>query len=137
MSLSQLPFLKTKEHHYQELNLDEDNEKAPADALDNPEHGLAIAQLPGLINDTRRKHYLIAGVSGLVLTIFGAIFLSRIHHLSEPLPNTSICGKTAAEARSAGCTWDQLMWAWYPPNCPHYTNDAFLSADNWTFFSDP
>ncbi|KAB5540215.1 hypothetical protein GE09DRAFT_1061980 [Coniochaeta sp. 2T2.1] len=140
MFLSQWPSLKTKRHHYQELNLDGGNEKPRADTLDNPEHGPALSRLPGLNKDTRRKLFIIACVSGLVLTIFGAIFLSKTHHPSvpsEPLADTSICGKTAAEARNAGCSWDQLMWAWYPPNCPHYANDAFLSADNWKFFSDP
>ncbi|KAG8622764.1 hypothetical protein KVT40_009275 [Elsinoe batatas] len=52
-------------------------------------------------------------------------------------PKTHFCGNTSAEAIAAGCTWDQLTWAWYPPHCPHYANEEFVAADDWKFFSDP
>ena len=50
------------------------------------------------------------------------------------------CGNSTADAHALGCTFDQLMWAWYPPYCPHYANDQYLSAEPdqpWRFYTDP
>ncbi|KAF2651278.1 hypothetical protein K491DRAFT_563219, partial [Lophiostoma macrostomum CBS 122681] len=50
------------------------------------------------------------------------------------------CGNSTAQALALGCTFDQLMWSWYPPGCPHYANDAFVNAepDNpWVYYDDP
>ncbi|OTA60728.1 hypothetical protein K449DRAFT_332147 [Hypoxylon sp. EC38] len=57
---------------------------------------------------------------------------------NRPYPSDiQLCGNSTAQALAAGCTWDQLMWAWYPPSCPHYANKDFLSTDDWKFFSNP
>ncbi|KAF2636766.1 hypothetical protein P280DRAFT_384334, partial [Massarina eburnea CBS 473.64] len=47
------------------------------------------------------------------------------------------CGNSSAEALALGCSWDQLTWSWYPPNCPHYANDDFMAAEQWRFYLDP
>jgi hypothetical protein len=26
--------------------------------------------------------------------------------------------------------------AWYPPSCPHYANDEFVEAEDWTIYYD-
>lgn len=43
--------------------------------------------------------------------------------------HTNPCGNSTAEARSLGCTFDQLMWSWFPQECPHYANTEFLNAE--------
>jgi len=48
----------------------------------------------------------------------------------------SLCGNSSAEALARGCTFDQLMWSWYPPSCPHYKNKEYLRAEEWTFYLD-
>lgn len=66
-------------------------------------------------------------------------------HLKAPTETTQPhhpCGTSSAQAIALNCTFDQLMWAWYPPHCPHYANDAFLTAalDDgapWQFYLDP
>lgn len=73
----------------------------------------------------------------IVAAVFMSSHHSKTHHREPSPPAQNLCGDTAAEARAVGCTWDQLMWAWYPPNCPHYANDDFIAADDWNFFSDP
>lgn len=39
------------------------------------------------------------------------------------------CGNTSAEALALGCSFDHLTWSFYPPHCPHYTNDRFRAAE--------
>ncbi|KAH7386597.1 hypothetical protein BKA64DRAFT_546491, partial [Cadophora sp. MPI-SDFR-AT-0126] len=49
------------------------------------------------------------------------------------------CGNSSAEARSLGCSFDQLMWAWYPPSCPHYANEKFVAAEPgkpWRYYDN-
>ncbi|WQF83003.1 hypothetical protein CDEST_08017 [Colletotrichum destructivum] len=48
-----------------------------------------------------------------------------------------LCGNSSADALSLGCTFDQLLWAWLPPSCPHYANDEFLAAEEWKYYIDP
>lgn len=47
------------------------------------------------------------------------------------------CGNSTAEALALGCSFDQLLWAWLPPSCPHYANDEFLAAGDWKYYVDP
>jgi len=47
-----------------------------------------------------------------------------------------LCGNSSAQAIARGCTFDQLTWSWYPPNCPHYGNDEFVKAEEWKFYLD-
>jgi hypothetical protein len=49
------------------------------------------------------------------------------------------CGNSSAEAVSLGCTFDQLMWAWYPHHCSHYANDEFVKAEPelpWRYYDN-
>lgn len=50
------------------------------------------------------------------------------------------CGNSSIEALARGCSFDQLMWAWYPKHCPHYANTEYLHAEPnepWRFYIDP
>ena len=38
------------------------------------------------------------------------------------------CGNSSREALALGCSFDHLTWSWYPPYCPHYTNELFRNA---------
>jgi hypothetical protein len=29
------------------------------------------------------------------------------------------------------------MWAWFPPYCPHYANEDYLSLVPWSWYTDP
>jgi hypothetical protein len=54
--------------------------------------------------------------------------------------SSSPCGNSSTEALARGCSFDQLMWAWFPKHCPHYANDEFLTAEPeqpWRFYPDP
>lgn len=53
---------------------------------------------------------------------------------SQHHPNR--CGNSTQEAISLGCSFNQLMWAWYPAQCPHYADQDFIKAENWTYYQD-
>lgn len=80
---------------------------------------------------------------GATIFVFAALLFigTRISHISRASMETrgrpQNCGSSAAEARASGCTWDQLTWAWYPPNCLHYANEEFLAYHDWKFWVDP
>ncbi|OKL61522.1 hypothetical protein UA08_03513 [Talaromyces atroroseus] len=64
-------------------------------------------------------------------------------HVSSPSKTNKkphLCGTSAAQARELGCTFNQLTWAWLPPNCPSYENEQFLKAEGeerqWVFYED-
>ncbi|KAI4170496.1 MAG: hypothetical protein LQ346_008848, partial [Caloplaca aetnensis] len=109
----------------------------------------------------KRKAFL---VTALILLIIFLLFLVSLaayrvpvsSHASPPDHSTSHltttptdettpphhpCGTSSAQAIALNCTFDQLMWAWYPSHCPHYANDAFAAAalDDgapWQFYLD-
>ncbi|KAH0425947.1 hypothetical protein CcaCcLH18_10651 [Colletotrichum camelliae] len=62
---------------------------------------------------------------------------SEAHSNRQNMAPANLCGNSSAEALSLGCTFDQLLWAWLPPNCPHYANDEFLKAEEWKYYIDP
>jgi hypothetical protein len=47
-----------------------------------------------------------------------------------------LCGNSSAEARALGCRFNQLTWAWLPPDCPMYANDQFMAAEEWVYWED-
>lgn len=49
---------------------------------------------------------------------------------------TRQCGNSTSEALAAGCTFDQLLWSWMPPKCPHYANEDFKAFQDWQYTSD-
>jgi hypothetical protein len=84
--------------------------------------------------------YAALTVSGVVILLSIALYF----HTTSPAQsrNSSIrpCGNSSAEALARGCSFDQLMWAWFPKHCPHYANDNFLQAEPerpWVFYTDP
>lgn len=69
------------------------------------------------------------------------LYYAKIHSPGHNYKGDSLpCGNSSAEARSLGCNFDQLTWAWMPSYCPQYTNDRFLHAepgDPWKYFTNP
>ncbi|KAF4556690.1 Hypothetical protein D9617_1g085690 [Elsinoe fawcettii] len=124
-------------------------EKLPDEALDDS--GLNEVSLQALPRQPERscisRHWgsvyvwiVAIGVSISIGIAIGMATSRTETNLTRPtndLQRARPCGNTSADAISAGCTWDQLTWAWYPPQCPHYANEEFVAADDWKFFSDP
>ena len=67
----------------------------------------------------------------IVISVAGAgLFVAQSTQLKKPQHNqTYSCGNSSSEALALGCSFDQLMWSWYPPNCPHYTDQLFRTAE--------
>lgn len=70
-----------------------------------------------------------------------AIDIEALTHVSSVTKTNNkphLCGNSSAQAQELGCTFNQLMWTWLPPNCPHYANDLFMSAEEqpWVFYED-
>jgi hypothetical protein len=97
-----------------------------------------------------RKHLFFTARTLLVLltSIFAVVLLLalsiyNIYFSRSEVPknaNTHLCGNSTVEALALGCTFDQLMWSWYPPGCPHYANDEFMNAEPenpWVYYVDP
>ena len=94
-----------------------------------------------------RKSTVVAAATLVGIAFFAALssyqaFASKGVAIppSQKTPITGPCGNSSAEAHALGCTFDQLMWAWYPPHCPHYANDEYLHAEPeqpWRFYTDP
>ncbi|KAJ5729343.1 uncharacterized protein N7483_003851 [Penicillium malachiteum] len=82
---------------------------------------------------------VIATACGIAILAF--IVLLTHAHLNAKLRNNVHqvfpCGNSSAQARARGCSFDQLMWSWYPKHCPHYANDEYLNFQDWKFYSDP
>ncbi|KAK0649769.1 hypothetical protein B0T16DRAFT_410690 [Cercophora newfieldiana] len=60
---------------------------------------------------------------------------SSLTHAATPFPS---CGSSPAEARSRGCHFDILSFAWQTPECfDAKLMDSFLAFGNWTFYAEP
>ena len=80
---------------------------------------------------------IIAAISGFaVLGVIGYLALGSLRTNSQQNTPARLCGNSTSEALSLGCTFDQLMWAWYPPQCPHYANDEFVRTADWKYYLD-
>ncbi|KAK1755403.1 hypothetical protein QBC47DRAFT_401572 [Echria macrotheca] len=97
-----------------------------------------LLRFPWLTLAQRDVIYLVAAICTFVLLMFAGIYGARPADGSTQAQQPArLCGSSAAEATSLGCTWDQLTWAWYPPGCRHYANDEFLAYHDWKFWVDP
>lgn len=73
---------------------------------------------------------------------FGAILLSTGWFMIWQRGNNSVthwsdCGTTAAEARSRGCRFDILSFAWQTPECfDEELMDSFANQKPWNFFEE-
>lgn len=67
------------------------------------------------------------------------VYLTHVSSITKTNDKPHLCGNSSAEAISLGCSFDQLTWAWLPPNCSHFANGEFLSAEEkpWTYYEDP
>ncbi len=87
--------------------------------------------------------FLIVSICGIVilatLSIYGFFYMAKNEtrsHETQNHDNVRLCGNSSAEALSLRCSFDQLTWSWYPPQCPHYANDDFLGAEQWQYYND-
>lgn len=95
-------------------------------------------------NGTRKALYggmIIIMAALLAWMVYGGIRPSHTHlnsdnNSDQSLPHT--CGNSSVEALALGCTFDQLTWAWNPPNCPHYKNEEFINAEEtpWRYYDN-
>jgi hypothetical protein len=60
----------------------------------------------------------------------------RVTGISKSNDRPHPCGNSSAEAQALGCKFNQLTWAWLPPNCPMYANNEFLEAEDWVYWED-
>ncbi|KAJ5160119.1 uncharacterized protein N7482_007123 [Penicillium canariense] len=75
---------------------------------------------------------IICGIA--ILAFIGLLTNAKFrNNVDQVLP----CGNSSAQAWARGCSFDQLMWSWYPKHCPHYANDEYLNVQHWKFYSDP
>lgn len=120
---------------YQRLSTDTDSvEKQPENTDDENERQPVNIQQYQRTKLALRNYivYLLVAIGGIAILVgFG---VSGQHRRGDSSPR--LCGNSSAEALSLGCTFDQLTWSWYPPKCPHYANDEFLSFEQWNYYDD-
>ena len=78
----------------------------------------------------RRPSFLGIAVLVLFIVLFivtGLYINLRIQLAPKPSLETLECGKTLAEAKMKGCTFDPLAKVWLPPSCPRFGVDEYLS----------
>ena len=105
--------------------------------------------VPVEVEDATSKHWkyitmggsILAGIALFLVAVAIYVLVSGESLIPQhPSHIAGPCGNSSAEARAMGCSFDQLMWAWYPKYCPHYANDRFLNAEPeqpWRFYTDP
>ncbi|KAI0127133.1 hypothetical protein BJ170DRAFT_581941 [Xylariales sp. AK1849] len=59
----------------------------------------------------------------------GVLAARTMHDDTSKYARASLCGNSSSEALAIGCSFDHLTRSWYPPNCPHYTNNLFRTAE--------
>jgi hypothetical protein len=93
-----------------------------------------IAEATPTLSTLHRKIKIILTSTCVVIAIvFSTLATIRTIHTTSP-PET--CGVTADEARSRGCEYDVMSFAWTPSRC--FDSDLmaeFTSVRNWTFFT--
>lgn len=86
--------------------------------------------------------YVAGGFTLCVSVVLVIVCISTVpgkgalQNASDKAQGVHVCGNSSREALNLGCSFDQLMWAWYPPECPHYANEEYLKADDWKFYLD-
>ncbi|KAH6659441.1 hypothetical protein BKA67DRAFT_529594 [Truncatella angustata] len=137
--------------------------KRPYHKIDDEKDGLTSGdELSSLSNDSdndqipgSRGHRAIVYI--LALSIGLNIILSAItlwytisHSSSSSLKNhryhngqdekpQRVCGDTATEALSLGCTLDPMTWSWLSPSCPRYASSEFETSEElpYKYYVDP
>ncbi|KAM7220126.1 hypothetical protein V8F06_004454 [Rhypophila decipiens] len=72
---------------------------------------------------------LVTALATSILTFIGFLVAEGIAREQITYDRKHSCGNTSAEALALGCSFDHLTWSFYPPHCPHYTNDRFRAAE--------
>lgn len=113
--------------------------------IDGSDSSADKGSLPGTRRDKRetfRKYTLVAAatITGIAFLTAAVLSYFILSNPSQKDYEIGPCGNSSAEALARGCSFDQLMWAWYPRYCPHYANAEYLEAEPdqpWRFFVDP
>lgn len=93
-------------------------------------------------SSTHHERFRLLGIGVFLLA---ALFLSAASGIwvfvgshgdanSAELPPLDFCGNSTSEALSRGCSFDYMMWSWYPPHCPHYTDNLFRAAESFPYY---
>lgn len=138
--------------HPETIGVHDELEKGASEAIDQSR------DLDTYSRPWRQRNFNLQPLSlilTLLILILQVVIISQSGHgcniepySGSPLPNIAMeaskakwdspqpCGTSADEARALGCTFDQLIWSWLPPSCPHYANDEFVELENWTYWMD-
>lgn len=80
----------------------------------------------------RRKirilYAILTTLTFLLLCLTSLCIRAAIHH---PIPRPAHrhhCGRTVAEAKSLGCTFDLLSRSWLPKDCSRFGNEEFIQG---------
>ncbi|KAF4632091.1 hypothetical protein G7Y89_g6026 [Cudoniella acicularis] len=112
-----------------------------AESMGEKERGAHQNRRPFPCRSTNIFLWAIISICGVAILLALSLYQfksSNAENLSQSHGNT--CGNSSSEALSLGCSFDQLMWAWYPKQCPHYANDQYLVAEPenpWKFYINP
>ncbi|KAI1172138.1 hypothetical protein F4777DRAFT_563010 [Nemania sp. FL0916] len=85
-------------------------------------------QEPHLPSRSLRWHqialYTALAVLTILLVTISTLYIELLHRTS-PRPQLT-CGKTVAEAKEAGCSFDRLTKSWLPAECPRNYEEEYV-----------
>ena len=131
------PQLKRK---YEKIDGSGKEEQRPHDPeVSELENGEEVSQRkePGFLGTRKALVATCLLLAAVILVTPSVLALNQANRTDHQPRQGRACGNTSSEALSNGCTFDQLLWAWLPPSCPHYANDEFVAAEDWVFYVDP
>lgn len=121
----------TGEHAYKETAQNDDDQE-----LEWQTNGKALS-------DSRRTLLIRQGTFLLGLSLAVLLGLSLVANLAPVTRQTTIptwtsCGNDSTTARSRGCSFDLISFAWQTPECydGELVSEFTSWKGNWTFYSD-
>ncbi|OJJ42285.1 hypothetical protein ASPZODRAFT_147590 [Penicilliopsis zonata CBS 506.65] len=88
----------------------------------------------------RQKQQLVIPLLLFIIAILSIVLVVVSISFTAPSNTPHTCGHTRTEALARGCTWDHLVKAWLPADCPRVGEREYLAAANntgWIFYDDP
>jgi hypothetical protein len=80
---------------------------------------------------------ILSSIAGSISYSLSAALTTASSSAVTSYPEFTDCGSTPAEARSRGCSFDVMSFAWQTPLCydPSLIEE-FLAFHNWTYYTD-
>lgn len=121
--------------YYSSLSPDKNNNDGP-ESLDNQHHVSPRRE------NVLRAIALVLSLALLAMTIQN-ISLRKNTPIVASMAARVTCGHSVEEARSLGCTFDELSKAWLPPECPRFGGTEYVDAgyafgngSSWKYYTD-